>query len=156
MWSLQLFLHQAAVAVWLGSSLTFMIWGPAAKKAPLETWAHTWQTLARIQRGIVAPAAMVATVTGITLTMGLVKREFDMGSAVWLLVMQGFGLVAAVLAIVIATPLANRMAALARRSAEQGAKDPLAERVRSRLALAGSVSGICILVAFYFAVARPS
>jgi uncharacterized membrane protein len=156
MWALQSFLHQVAVAIWLGGSLTFMIWGPAARNASLESWAHTWHTLAKVQRALVAPAAAVATITGITMTMGLVKRDFDMGSATWLMVMQGFGLVAGLLTLGIATPLANRMALLARRSVEKGARDPLAERVRSRLALAGSVSGACILVAFYFGVARPS
>lgn len=156
MWSLQLVLHQVAVAVWLGASLTFMVWGPASRAASLETWAHTWTTLARIQRAIVAPAAMIATITGITMTMGLVKREFDIGSASWLMVMQGFGLAAALLSIGIATPLANRMATLAQRSVEKGARDPLAERVRSRLAIVSSLAGLMILVAFYFAVARPS
>jgi hypothetical protein len=48
------------------------------------------------------------------------------------------------------------MAALARRSIEKGTRDPVAERVRSRLALAGSLAGLCLLVALYFGVARPS
>jgi len=155
MWALQLFLHQLGVAVWLGASLTFMIWGPAARTAPLESWAHTWITLARIQRALIAPAAAVATITGITMTMGLVKRDVDMSQSGWLMIMQGFGLVAGLMALGIATPLANRMAALARRSIDKGARDPLAERVRSRLALVGSLSGVFILVALYFAIAKP-
>lgn len=156
MWALQLFLHQAGYAIWLGGALTFMVWGPAARNASLESWAHTWLTLAKLQRAVIAPAAAVATITGITLTMGLVKGDFDISAAPWLMVMQAFGLVAGLLTLGIATPLANRMALLARRSVEKGAKDPLAERVRSRLALAGSVSGVCMLVALYFAVAKPS
>lgn len=156
MYGLQLFLHQLGVAIWLGASLTFMIWGPASKGASLDAWAHAWITLARVQRALIAPAAAVATVTGITLTMGLVKRDVDMGQLTWLMIMQGFGLVAGLLALGIATPLANRMALLARRSLEKGARDPLAERVRSRLALAGSLSGVFILIALYFSIAKPS
>lgn len=155
-WAIQLFLHQLGIAVWLGASLTFMIFGPDSRRQPLESWARTWINLARVQQVLVAPAAAVATITGITLTMGLVKQDVDVGSAMWLIVMQSFGLVAGLLAIGIATPLANRMAGLARRSLEKGAIDPLAEKVRSRLALVGSISGVCIVVALYFAVARPS
>lgn len=156
MWTLQQFLHQAGIAVWLGGQLTFMIWGPAARSASLESWAHTWITLARIQRALIAPAAAIATITGITMTMGLVKRDFDVSAATWLMVMQGFGLVAGLLTLAVATPLTNRMAALARRSLERGERDPIAERVRSRLALAGSLAGLCLLIAFYFGVARPA
>jgi len=87
--------------------------------------------------------------------MSLVQRHFDMGSAVWLMVMQGLGLVAAVLTLAIATPLAARMGMLAARSLEKGVQDPSAEGVRRKLALVGSLSGVCILVAIYFGVLKP-
>lgn len=148
------FLHVAGVSVWLGASLTFMVFGPAARQAPLASWAHTWITLARVQRALVAPSAAVATVTGILLTMALVKSQFDMGSAMWLMVMQAFGLVAAIITVAFATPLANRMARLAERSVEKGEMDPVAERVRKALALSSSISGVMILVALYFGVTR--
>ena len=154
MHGLAVFLHAVGWAVWLGASLTFMVFGPAARKVPLASWAHTWMTLAKVQRVLVAPAAAVATVTGILLTMALVKSHFDMGSAMWLMVMQGFGLVAAILTIVFATPLVNRMARLAERSLEKGEMDPAAERVRKALALTSSIAGVMILVAVYFGVTR--
>lgn len=149
-----LFLHWAGFAVWLGAQLTFMVWGPAARDQPLQVWAHTWVTLAKVQRYIVAPACAVATVTGIVLTMQLAARHFDMGQATWLWIMQAFGILAAIFTLGFATPLANRMAYLAMRSLEKGEKDPAAERVRARLALLGSVGGVLILVAMYFGAAR--
>ncbi len=155
MWGIQLFLHWLGFAVWLGAQLTFMVWGPAVREAKLEVWAHTWITLGRVQRVIVAPAAAVATITGISLTMGLAARDVDMGSAVWLMAMQGFGLLAGLLALGVTTPLANRMAALAHRSLEKGERDPGAERVRSRLALVGSITGLFIIVALYFGALKP-
>jgi len=145
-----LFLHWAGWAVWLGAALTFMIWGPAAKQADLAVWAHTWDVLARIQRAIVAPACAVATVTGLVLSMQYAQRGLAMG-ATWLVVMQVLGLLAAVLTLAIATPLANRMAFLAARSVEAGQRDPRAERVRSRLALVSSLAGTFILVTVLFA-----
>lgn len=152
---LGLFLHVAGVAVWLGASLTFMVFGPAAKRMPLESWANTWITLARVQRILIAPACAVATVTGLVLTMGLARGGAELGSMMWLMVMQALGLIAAVLTIGFATPLANRMAAVAQRSLDKGAIDPAAERARKVLATIGSVSGVLILMSLYFALVRP-
>lgn len=150
-----LFLHWLGWAVWLGAGITFMVWGPAVRKAELPVWAHTWDVLARIQRAIVAPACAVATVTGFALSMQYAQRGLPMG-AMWIVIMQILGLLAAILTLAIATPLANRMAFLAAKSLEKGERDPRAERVRSRLALVSSVSGAFILVTLYFAVAKPS
>ena len=150
-----LFAHWVGFSVWLGAQLTFMIFGPASRGMSLEGWAHTWMTLAKVQRVLIAPSAAVATVTGIILTMGLANAHFDMGTF-WLLMMQTFGMLAGLLVLLIVTPLANRMAVLAARSLEKGEKDPMAERVRSRLALLGSIAGVFILVALYFSAAKPS
>jgi len=154
MHGLAVFLHAAGYSVWLGASLAFMIFGPAAKKMPLASWAHTWITLGKVQRILVAPAAAIATVTGIVLTMALAKAQFDLGAATWLMVMQGFGLVAAIITVAFATPLINRMARLAERSLEKGEMEPAAERVRKAVALSSSIAGAMILVALYFGAAK--
>ncbi|HWO88357.1 MAG TPA: hypothetical protein VNL98_04325 [Gemmatimonadales bacterium] len=150
-----LFLHQAGWAIWLGAGLTFMVWGPLARNAPLETWAHTWETLAKIQRWLVAPGAAVATITGLILSMQYAQRGLSMGS-LWLIVMQTAGLVAGVLAVAVATPLANKLAFLAFRSLETGEKDARVEQVRSRLALVSSIAGALVIVSLYFAAAKPA
>jgi hypothetical protein len=142
------FLHWAGISVWLGAQLTFMVWGPQTKAAGLEAWAHTWKTLAKVQGFLVAPAAAVATITGIMMTMQLVSVHAEPPAALW--AMQGFGLLAGVLAIGVVTPLANRVAALAHASLAAGAKDPRAEHARVVLAWAGSVTGALILLALYF------
>jgi hypothetical protein len=148
-----LFLHWLGWAVWLGAQLTFMVWGPMAKRAPLATWAHTWDTLARVQRWIVAPASMVATLTGIVLSMQYARRGLAMGET-WLMVMQTLGLLAAILTLAFATPLVNRMAFLAAKSLDTGQQDPRAEPVRRRLAMVASVSGVFILIALYFSAVK--
>jgi hypothetical protein len=151
---LMLFLHWAGFSVWLGAQLGFMVFGPAAKRMPLESWANTWVTLARLQRVLIAPAAATATVTGIALTMRAAQSQaLDFGQA-WLMVMQTAGLVAGILALVVVTPLVNKMALFAVRSVEKGQQDPMAERVRSRLALVASFTGALILIAVYFGATR--
>jgi hypothetical protein len=145
-----LFLHWAGFSVWLGAQMTFMVWGMASKQAGLEAWAHTWMTLEKIQMRLVLPGAVAATVSGIALTMRLAGQPVEMGGAVWLMGMQGAGLVAGLLAIFVVTPLAGRMGRLAQQSLEAGARNPNAERVRVRLAWAGTISGNLILVAIAF------
>lgn len=145
-----LFLHWAGFSIWLGAQMTFMVWGMASRKVGLEAWAHTWMTLDKVQRRLVLPAAVVATATGIALTMRLVGQQADAGGAVWLMGMQGAGLVAGIVAIFVVTPLAGKMARAAQRSLEAGAKQPEAERVRVKLAWAGTIAGNLILVALGF------
>jgi hypothetical protein len=147
------FLHWAGFSIWLGAQLTFMVWGPQTRKASLEAWAHTWQTLAKVQGFIIAPAAAVATLTGIMMTMQIVSLHGEPSPSLW--AMQGFGLLAGVLAIAVVTPLANHMAGWAHASLAAGQKDRRAERVRVALAWAGSITGALILVGMWFGAQAP-
>lgn len=145
-----LFLHWAGFSIWLGAQMTFMVWGMASKQAGLEAWAHTWMTLDRVQRRLVLPAAVVATVTGIALTMRLVGQRADVGGAIWLMGMQAAGLVAGILAIFVVTPLTGKMARAAKRSLDAGERKPEAEQVRVKLAWAGTIAGNLILLSLGF------
>ena len=149
MFAFLLFAHVTSFAIWLGVSLTFMVWGPAVKGASVEVWAHSWMTLSRLQRSWVAPSCLIATLTGIVLTLQLVQRQSGTES-LNLMAMQLLGLASALLTLAIATPLASRMGTLAARSLEKGARDPMAEMVRGRLALVGSIAGVLLLLAIYF------
>ena len=156
MFAFLLFLHVASFSVWLGVSLTFMVWGPAVRNASVEVWAHSWMTLSRLQRSLVAPSCLVATLSGIMLTLQMVQMHSDMSSAMWLMAMQVLGLASALLTLAIATPLAGRMGTLAARSLEKGARDPLAESVRKRLALVGSIAGVLLILSIYFGEMKPA
>ena len=149
MFAFLLFAHVASFSVWLGVSLTFMVWGPAVKGASVEVWAHSWMTLSRLQRSWVAPSCLIATLTGIALTLQLVQRQSGTESFN-LMAMQLLGLASALLTLAIATPLAGRMGTLAARSLEKGVRDPQADSVRSRLALVGSIAGALLILAVYF------
>ena len=149
------FLHWTGFSVWLGAQLTFMVWVPVSKTAKLEAWAHVWSTLAKVQRWVVAPAVVVATLTGFALTMQLVSRQKDVGGAAWLVGMQVFGLLAAILSLAIASPLVNRMGWVADQSLADGERDPRAEHVRKRLAMVGTATGVFILAAIYFGAMSP-
>ncbi|MFI5279400.1 MAG: hypothetical protein ACHQU1_02805 [Gemmatimonadales bacterium] len=149
MFGFLLFVHVATFSVWLGASLTFMVWGPAVQDASVEVWANSWMTLSRVQRFFVAPSCLIATLTGIVLTLQLVQRQSG-SESFNLMAMQLLGLASALLTLGLATPLANRMATLAARSLEKGARDPLAASVRGKLALVGSIAGALLILAIYF------
>ncbi len=148
-----LFLHWVGFSVWLGAQLTFMVWGPQNRAAGLEAWAHAWKTLAKVQGFVIAPAAALATITGVVMTMQLVGMHADETSALGL--MQGFGLLAGIVAIAVVTPLANRVAMYAQASLAAGQKDARAEKARVLLSWAGSVTGVLILVALWFGAQAP-
>jgi len=149
MFAFLLFVHVATFSVWLGASLTFMVWGPAVKGASVEVWANSWMTLSRVQRSFVAPSCLIATLSGIVLTLQLVQRQSG-SESLNLMAMQLLGLASALLTLGLATPLANRMGTLAERSLEKGARDPLADGVRGKLALVGSIAGALLILAIYF------
>lgn len=149
------FLHWLGWAIWLGAQLSFMVWGPASKTVPLPAWAHTWDTLSRVQRWIVAPACAAATISGLLLAMQYPQHDYPEGSPMtWLYIMGGLGTVAAVLTLAVATPLVNRMAFLAAKSLDAGQRDPRAEAVRKKLALVASISGAFILISVYVSAVR--
>lgn len=145
------FLHGAGYSVWLGAQLTFMVWVPVSRGVALEPWAHVWKTLAKLQRWVVAPAAVVATLTGFVLTMQLGDRPHDAP----LVGMMACGTLAAIVALAVVAPLSNRMGWVAEQSLADGEKDPASERLRVRLAMAGTLTGLLILAAIWFGVVAP-
>lgn len=149
------FLHWAGWGIWLGAQLTFMVWGPAVKKAPLPVWAHTWDTLGKVQRWMVAPACAATTLSGIVLAMQYTKHDYPGGQpGAWVYIMAAGGMVAAILTFAVVNPLVNRMAFLSARSLETGERDPRAEPVRKKIAVAASIAGTLVLVAVYVSVVK--
>jgi len=149
------FLHWAGFSVWLGAQLTFMVWVPLSRTVALDPWGHVWKTLAKLQRWVIAPSVVVATLSGIALMMQSGARERGAGG-VWLTGMALTGILAAIVALALVAPLSNRMSWVAEQSLADGEKHPSAERLRARLAIAGTVTGVFILAAIWFGAMAPS
>ena len=145
-----LVIHVVAFAIWLGASLTFMVVGPLSRQLPIEGWAACWQSLARVQRLLVAPFCAITTLSGIIIIMARV----NFGMTTGLMMMTVFGLISAVLTLAFATPLTNRLERLALRSLEKKEIDPQFERVRKVLATVGSIAGVMILLAAFYGLRR--
>jgi hypothetical protein len=138
---LWLFLHLLGFTMWLGGGLAAMVAGIAAKREGREGLGAIVRSQAAAWKMIVAPGALVAVLSGLILTFS-VAGELA-GFNVWLVVMQGSGLLGALLVLLIGLPTAAKLSRL----------DPMGQgaayfdELRTRQQIVGSVSGTLALVA---------
>ena len=137
---LWLFLHFLGFAMWLGGGLASMFAGIASRSETRSGLGAVVRAQSAIQRMIIAPGALLTILSGLMLTFALA----GMGSAnVWLMVMQGAGLVAGLLTLFVALPTATRLSRLDP-SGEQGA---YFDELRKRQKVVGMIWGALGLLA---------
>ena len=137
---LWLFLHFLGFAMWLGGGLASMFAGIASRSETRSGLGAVVRAQSAIQRMIIAPGALLTILSGLMLTFALA----GMGSAnVWLMVMQGAGLVAGLLTLFVALPTATRLSRLDP-SSEQAA---YFDELRKRQKVVGMIWGALGLLA---------
>jgi hypothetical protein len=138
-----LFLHLLGFTMWLGGAIASMIMGIAAKREDRHGLGAVVRAQAALMKTAIAPGALLAVVSGIVLTLRLGSDL--MGFDVWLILMQGAGLVAALLTLLISLPTATKL----------GRIDPIGERaqyfdeLRQRQRIVASIAGMFGLVALF-------
>jgi hypothetical protein len=138
-----LFLHLLGFTMWLGGGLAAMKAGIAAKREGREGLGAVVRSQAAVWKGVVAPGALLAVLSGLILTFSVAGRVEMVGFNVWLVVMQGAGLLGALVALLIGLPTAAKLARL----------DPVGpgaahfDELRTRQKIVASVSGTLALVA---------
>jgi hypothetical protein len=140
---LWLFLHLLGFTLWLGGAIAAMIMGIAAKREDRHGLGAVVRAQSSLMKIAIAPGAILAVLTGLILTFQL---NADVpGFNMWLAVMQGSGLIAALLTLLIALPTAAKLSRL----------DPLGEaaghfdELRQRQRIVASISGTFGLVALF-------
>ena len=140
---LWLFLHLLGFTLWLGGAIAAMIMGIAAKREDRHGLGAVVRAQASLMKTAIAPGALLAVLTGLILTFQL---SSDVpGFNIWLVIMQGAGLLAALLTLLISLPTAAKLSRL----------DPLGEaagyfdELRQRQRIVGSISGTFGLVALF-------
>jgi len=137
---LWLFLHFLGFAMWLGGGLASMFAGIASRSETRSGLDAVVRAQSAIQRMIIAPGALLTVLSGLMLTFALA----GMASAnVWLMVMQGAGLVAGLLTLFVALPTATRLSRLDP-SGEQAA---YFDELRKRQKVVGVIWGALGLLA---------
>jgi hypothetical protein len=129
-----LFLHIFGFGLWLGGGVALIVNGLAADKEGRPALALIMRLQSGIARFIVAPGALLTTLSGLMLTFGNIHAP-TMGNP-WMATMQGLGLLAALLTLSISVPAAARLARLD----PMGQHASYFDRLRKRQRLVGLLS----------------
>ncbi len=133
---LMLVLHVLGFVAWLGGSLASMVTSIAAGGESREVLGPLVRVQSSLARALIGPGAGVTVATGLILTFKMYGPSAPAPSA-WMMVMQGAGIVAAVIALAFCLPTASRLRSLNPVGPHAAHFDAL----RARQRLTGSVSG---------------
>jgi hypothetical protein len=139
-----LFLHLLGFTMWLGGALASMVAGIAARREDRAGLGAVARAQAAMHKAIIAPGALLAVLSGLILTFSVSGRMGELvGFNLWLVIMQGAGVVGALIVLLIGLPTAARLARL----------DPVGpgaayfDELRQRQKVLASVSGTLALLA---------
>jgi uncharacterized membrane protein len=149
------FLHMIGIALWLGGGGAVLLLARAAGGAAGAGRLDRLGLLSRTYGMIVAPGALLATVSGIALTMLLSSRGLGSRlSAPAAVGMEVLGLVAGALEIFVTFPAAQRLGRVV--AAAEPADAPRAgARLRRRVAILLSVTLPLVAIATLLGVIPP-
>jgi hypothetical protein len=139
-----LFLHLLGFTMWLGGAIASMVVGIAAKQEERGGLGAVVRAQSKLTKVAVAPGSLLTVLSGIILTFQISGGEMA-GFTIWLVIMQGAGVIAALITLLIALPTATRL----------GRLDPTGEaaryfdELRARQRIVASIAGTFGLVALF-------
>lgn len=106
---LWLLIHVIGFVAWLGGGLAVMLSGITAKYFPADQRLAAYRIMSVVTRNLVGTGAVLVVVSGFVLSV-----PYFRGAMVptWLMAMQAFGFLGALVAIAIAVPTAARLGRL--------------------------------------------
>jgi len=142
---LWLFLHLLGFTLWLGGAIASMVMGIAAKREDRHGLGAVVRAQSALMKRVIAPGALLAVLSGLILTFQLSGAGDMVGFNIWLVVMQGAGLVAALLTLLISLPTATKLS----RMDPEGETGRYFDELRQRQRIVASISGTLGLVALF-------
>ena len=130
--------------MWLGGAIASMVVGIAAKAEERSGLGSVVRAQSKLTKTSIAPGALLTVLSGLILTFQLSGGEMA-GFSIWLVIMQGAGVIAALITLLIALPTATRL----------GRLDPTGEaaryfdELRARQRIVASIAGVLGLVALF-------
>jgi hypothetical protein len=141
-----LFLHLLGFTMWLGGAIAVMIIGVAAKREDRNGLGAVVRAQGSLMKVAIAPGALLAVLSGLILTFQVSGSAGEIvGFNLWLVMMQGAGLVAALLTLLIALPTASKLSRLD----STGETARYFDELRQRQRIVGSIAGSLGLVALF-------
>jgi hypothetical protein len=143
---LWLFLHFVGFTAWLGGGFASMVAGIAAGKESRAGLGAVVRAQAAIQKRIIAPGAVLVALSGLMLTIGMMNAMMTALSP-WLMVMQGAGLLGALVTLLGGLPIASRLARLDPEGQHAAHFDELRNRQRMVASAAGTLALLALVAA---------
>jgi hypothetical protein len=141
-----LFFHLLGFTLWLGGAFAAMVAGVSAKREDRTALGAVVRSQAAVQKVLVAPGALLTVLSGLILTFQATSRMGELaGFSIWLVVMQGAGVVGALLALLIALPTAAKLARLDPAGPGAGYFDELRQRQKVVSSIAGTLALIALV-----------
>ena len=139
-----LFLHLLGFTLWLGGGMAVMVAGIASKREERAGLGAVVRAQAAVYKAIIGPGALLAVLSGLILTFSVSARIGELvGFSVWLLIMQGAGVLGALVVLLIGLPTAAKLSRLD----PVGAGAAYFDELRQRQRVVGLVSGTLALLA---------
>jgi hypothetical protein len=139
---LWLLLHVLGFTMWLGGGLAAMVAGMSARKETRAGLGAVTRAQASIQKMVVAPGALLVVFSGLILTIRLMNAMTTSLSS-WLMVMQGAGILGALIILLGGLPIASRLSRLD----PEGPHAAHFDELRRRQKVVASVAGVLAIVA---------
>ncbi len=141
---LWVFLHIIGFTLWIGGGLASMVAGIASQGEDRSRLGAVVRAQAAVQKVLVAPGALLAVLSGLLLTFAKTSLSGgEAGFSIWLVLMQGAGLVGALVVLLVGLPTSSKLARI----------DPLGpnaayfDELRQRQRVASSIAGVFALAA---------
>ena len=139
-----LFAHLLGFTLWMGGGFSAMTLGIAMREAPRQQLAALAEVQGRLHRVLILPGVLLAVISGLLLTLQLYgTATAAAGYPVPLMVMQGAGLVAAGIALVVNMPAVSRLTRLD----PTGEHAALFDALGRRAARSGMLTGLLAVTA---------
>jgi hypothetical protein len=139
-----LLLHYVGQVLWLGAGLGSMVYGIAGKKESGAALAVIARGQVAVHKLLIGPGAFLMILSGVMLSLRMYGSAMSgMAPTVWMMVMQGAGLLGALIVLAFGMPTIARLG----RVSPEGPTAPLYQAIRRRHVAISIVSGTLGLLA---------
>jgi hypothetical protein len=141
-----LFLHLLGFTLWLGGAIASMIIGIAAKAEDRNGIGAVVRAQTKLTKVAIAPGALLTVLSGIILTFSVTAQTGELvGFSIWLVIMQGAGILAALLTLLITLPTSSKLGRLDPAGEGAGYFDELRQRQRVVASISGTLGLVALL-----------
>lgn len=139
-----LFLHLLGFTLWIGGALASMVAGLAGRREDRVGLGAIVRAQSALEKILIAPGALLTVLSGLILTFRVTARMGELvGFSFWLVLMQGTGVLGALVALLVSLPTASRLARLD----PAGPNALYVDELRARQRIASSIAGVLAMAA---------